>query len=67
MEIVQLPTPQQRMIVNFSFDKYNLSSWGSWHHLVLTHSKQKLDLYVDGQHIQTCLKHILSKKKEEII
>eukprot|EP01124_Arcella_intermedia_P001800 TRINITY_DN10986_c0_g1_i1.p1 TRINITY_DN10986_c0_g1~~TRINITY_DN10986_c0_g1_i1.p1 ORF type:complete len:2185 (-),score=538.10 TRINITY_DN10986_c0_g1_i1:11-6337(-) len=39
---------------SFSFDKYNFGSWGSWHHVVLTHCKQEVVLFVDGRFVQSC-------------
>eukprot|EP01133_Synstelium_polycarpum_P014975 gene14975-17709_t len=38
----------------FSFDKFAFSECGNWHHIVVTHSRAKISLYVDGKFVQNC-------------
>ncbi|EFA76742.1 hypothetical protein PPL_09493 [Heterostelium album PN500] len=42
------PSPPE----TFYFDKFGFVECGGWHHIVITHNKQKISLYVDGKFIQ---------------
>ena len=37
----------------FTYDGFSFDHLDSWHHLVLTHNKQLLSLYVDGRYVQS--------------
>jgi hypothetical protein len=37
----------------FTYDEFSFDRVDSWHHLVLTHNKQLLSLYVDGRYVQS--------------
>jgi hypothetical protein len=51
----------------FVFDSYNFVECGSWHHLVITHLKQKLSLYIDAEFVQHCtVSYPTSVTKERI-
>jgi hypothetical protein len=39
---------------HFIFDGYSFAECGTWHHLVFTHTKQKADLFIDGEFVQSC-------------
>ena len=58
------PTPRRNLCVRmrnspcthteyFTYDEFSFDSVDSWHHLVLTHNKQLLSLYVDGRYVQS--------------
>ncbi|GAM25725.1 hypothetical protein SAMD00019534_089000 [Acytostelium subglobosum LB1] len=48
MQTRNYPSPPE----TFFFDKFSFSECGSWHHIVITHSKQRISLFVDGKFIQ---------------
>ncbi len=53
---------------NFVFDNYNFVECGAWHHLVFAHAKQKADLYIDGEFVQSCsLNYPTNVTKERIV
>ena len=37
----------------FTYDEFSFDRVDSWHHMVLTHNKQLLSLYVDGRYVQS--------------
>eukprot|EP01125_Pyxidicula_operculata_P017207 TRINITY_DN6019_c0_g1_i1.p1 TRINITY_DN6019_c0_g1~~TRINITY_DN6019_c0_g1_i1.p1 ORF type:complete len:2125 (-),score=364.81 TRINITY_DN6019_c0_g1_i1:23-6397(-) len=43
------PSPPE----NFSFDRYNFSELKEWYHIVLTHTKQQVNMFVNGSFIQS--------------
>eukprot|EP01132_Coremiostelium_polycephalum_P007664 gene7664-9429_t len=47
------PSPPE----TFSFDKFSFTECGNWYHIAITHSKQKIALYIDGKFIQSYSTH----------